>query len=96
MGGNALFSHLANALVIIENVHLCQLNILQMANTRKAALGFIFVTLLIDTTGFGHHSGDAKLIQQLIHGISAGIEIGGWLGFAYAAMQFLFALFWET
>jgi DHA1 family tetracycline resistance protein-like MFS transporter len=64
-----------------------------MANSRKAALGFIFVTLLIDTTGFGIIIPVMpKLIQQLIHGdISEASKFGGWLGFAYAAMQFLFA-----
>lgn len=64
-----------------------------MASTRKAALGFIFVTLLIDTTGFGIIIPVMpKLIQQLINGdLSAASRYGGWLGFSYAAMQFLFA-----
>jgi len=64
-----------------------------MASTRKAAIGFIFVTLLIDVIGWGIIIPVMpKLIQQLIHGdISEASKFGGWLGFAYAAMQFLFA-----
>ena len=64
-----------------------------MAPNRKAALGFIFITLLIDTTGFGIIIPVMpKLIQQMIHGdLSAASRYGGWLGFAYAFMQFIFA-----
>src|ERR1044071_4294015 len=64
-----------------------------MASDRKAALGFIFVTLLIDVAGFGLIIPVLpKLIEQLIHGdISAASRYGGWLTFAYAFMQFLFA-----
>ncbi len=64
-----------------------------MASSRKAALGFIFVTLLIDVTGFGIIIPVMpKLISELIHGnLSQASAIGGWLTFAYAIMQFLFA-----
>jgi DHA1 family tetracycline resistance protein-like MFS transporter len=64
-----------------------------MASSRKAALGFIFVTLLIDVTGFGIIIPVLpKLITELIHGnLSQASVIGGWLTFAYAIMQFLFA-----
>ena len=64
-----------------------------MASSAKAAIGFIFVTLLIDVTGFGLIIPVfPKLIEQLIHGgISEASRYGGWLTFAYAFMQFLFA-----
>lgn len=64
-----------------------------MAASSKAAIGFIFVTLLIDVTGFGLIIPVfPKLIEQLIHGgISEASRYGGWLTFAYAFMQFLFA-----
>lgn len=56
-------------------------------------MGFIFVTLLIDVTGFGLIIPVfPNLIEQLIHGgISEASRWGGWLTFAYAFMQFLFA-----
>ncbi len=64
-----------------------------MARTRKAALGFIFFTLLIDVTGLGIIIPVLpKLIEELIHGnISVAAQYGGWLTFAYAFMQFLFS-----
>jgi DHA1 family tetracycline resistance protein-like MFS transporter len=65
-----------------------------MAQNRKAAIGFIFVTLLIDVTGFGVIIPVMpKLIQQLLGSsdISVASEYGGWLTFAYAFMQFIFA-----
>jgi DHA1 family tetracycline resistance protein-like MFS transporter len=64
-----------------------------MSTSRKAAMGFIFVTLLIDVTGLGLIIPVfPKLIQQLIHGsLSEASEWGGWLTFVYAIMQFLFA-----
>lgn len=64
-----------------------------MASPAKAAMGFIFVTLLIDVIGFGLIIPVfPKLIQQLIHGdISEASRWGGLLTFAYAFMQFLFA-----
>lgn len=59
----------------------------------QAAIGFIFVTLLIDVMGFGIIIPVLpKLIQHLIHGsISSAAIWAGWLSFAYALMQFLFA-----
>lgn len=64
-----------------------------MARNGKAALGFIFLTLLIDVTGLGIIIPVLpKLIEQLIHGnISVAARYGGWLTFAYAFMQFLFS-----
>ena len=63
------------------------------AEPRKAALGFIFVTLLIDVIGFGIIIPVVpKLIQQLTGGsISDAARYGGWLVFAFAVMQFLFS-----
>ncbi|WP_295772749.1 TCR/Tet family MFS transporter [uncultured Mucilaginibacter sp.] len=60
---------------------------------REAALGFIFITLLIDITGFGIVIPVfPKLIEKLIHGnLSDAAVYGGWLTFAYSVMQFLFA-----
>ena len=65
-----------------------------MAKDKKqAALGFIFITLLIDVAGFGIIIPVfPKLISGLIHGnLSDASRYGGWLGFSYAIMQFLFA-----
>ncbi|MEP6951542.1 MAG: TCR/Tet family MFS transporter [Ginsengibacter sp.] len=66
-----------------------------MASNRNAALGFIFLTLLIDVTGLGIIIPVLpKLIEELIHGnISVASRYGGWLTFAYAIMQFLFSPF---
>ena len=66
-----------------------------MASNRKAALGFIFLTLLIDVTGLGIIIPVLpKLIEELIHGnISMASRYSGWLTFAYAIMQFLFSPF---
>lgn len=60
---------------------------------KQAAIGFIFITMLIDITGWGIIIPVIpKLIQELIHGdISEAAKIGGWLTFAYAITQFLFA-----
>ncbi len=64
-----------------------------MLHSKKAALGFIFVTLLIDVTGFGIIIPVMPdLIMQMIHGdLSTASRYGGWMMFAYAFMQFLFA-----
>ncbi len=61
-----------------------------MFGHRKAALGFIFVTLLIDVTGFGIIIPVMpKLIQELTGGsLAQASSYGGWLLFAYAFMQF--------
>ncbi|QEC41247.1 TCR/Tet family MFS transporter [Pseudobacter ginsenosidimutans] len=64
-----------------------------MRSTGKAALGFIFVTILIDVIGFGIIIPVMpKLIMELAHvDISTASTIGGWMVTAYAAMQFLFS-----
>ncbi|HPH84789.1 MAG TPA: TCR/Tet family MFS transporter [Ferruginibacter sp.] len=64
-----------------------------MPTNRKAAIGFIFITLMIDVTGLGLIIPVLpKLIQELIHGdISDASRYGGFLTFTYAIMQFLFA-----
>jgi len=64
-----------------------------MASTRKAAIGFIFITLLIDITGLGLIIPVVpKLIEELTgEGISRASEYGGWLTFTFAIMQFLFS-----
>ena len=64
-----------------------------MAKSRPAALGFIFATLLIDVTGLGIVIPVfPKLITELIHSdLSTASQYTGWLTFAYAIMQFLFA-----
>ena len=64
-----------------------------MASNRSAAISFIFITLLIDVTGIGLIIPVVPgLIEQLIHGtVSDASRYSGWLTFAYAAMQFLFA-----
>jgi DHA1 family tetracycline resistance protein-like MFS transporter len=64
-----------------------------MTSNRQAALGFIFVTVLVDVIGFGIIIPVMPaLIQQLVGGdISAASSWGGWLMFAYALMQFLCA-----
>lgn len=60
---------------------------------RQAAIGFIFITMLIDITGWGIIIPVIpKLIAELIQGdISEAAKIGGWLTFAYAITQFLCA-----
>jgi len=64
-----------------------------MSTSRRAALSFIFVTVLIDFIGFGIILPVLpELIAKLIHGgLSDAARYGGWLLFAYAFMQFLFA-----
>ena len=64
-----------------------------MASSRPAALGFIFITLLIDVTGLGIIIPVLpRLSGDLIHGnLSLASEYGGWMTFAYAIMQFVFA-----
>lgn len=65
-----------------------------MIPNRKAAIGFIFVTLLIDVTGLGLIIPVVpKLIEDLLHttNISKVALFGGLLTFSYAIMQFLFA-----
>jgi MFS transporter, DHA1 family, tetracycline resistance protein len=63
------------------------------SNQKQAAIGFIFITMLIDITGWGIIIPVIpKLIKELIHGdISQAAKYGGWLTFAYAFTQFVFA-----
>ncbi len=64
-----------------------------MSAQPKAALGFIFITLLIDVTGIGIIIPVLpRLISELTGGnLSEASRYGGWLMFAYAIMQFLFS-----
>ena len=65
-----------------------------MATKREAALGFIFITLLIDVTGIGIIIPVTPgLINELIGGtsMSDASMYGGWLMFAYSIMQFIFS-----
>jgi DHA1 family tetracycline resistance protein-like MFS transporter len=64
-----------------------------MLHSRKAAMSFIFITLLIDVTGLGLIIPVLpRLIEQLTGGtISQASQWGGWLTFAYAIMQFFCA-----
>jgi DHA1 family tetracycline resistance protein-like MFS transporter len=60
---------------------------------RKASLIFIFITILLDVIGIGII---IPVIPSLIEklsggGLSEASRIGGWLIFAFAIMQFLFA-----
>lgn len=70
-----------------------------MLNKRSPALGFIFVTLLLDVVGFGiviPVMPDliielAGLTKNTPHAISYASKVGGWMIAAYAIMQFLCA-----
>ncbi|MBF9221696.1 TCR/Tet family MFS transporter [Hymenobacter ruricola] len=64
-----------------------------MPSQRSPALGFIFVTLLIDVSGLGIIIPVVPtLIRQLTgEGLSQAAVYSGWLTFAYAGAQFCFA-----
>ncbi|QNH63808.1 TCR/Tet family MFS transporter [Hymenobacter sediminicola] len=64
-----------------------------MSAARKPALAFIFITLLLDVIGFGIIIPVLpKLITELTgEPLSAAARYGGWMGFAFAGMQFLFS-----
>jgi DHA1 family tetracycline resistance protein-like MFS transporter len=64
-----------------------------MSDKRSPALGFIFITILIDVIGLGIIIPVVpKLIQQLTgEGLSRAAIYSGWLTFAYASAQFCFA-----
>lgn len=64
-----------------------------MANKRNAAIGFIFITLLIDVIGFGIIIPVMpQLIADLKHvDISTAAKYGSYLTVAYAVTQFVFA-----
>ncbi|MCA1752545.1 MAG: TCR/Tet family MFS transporter [Flavobacteriales bacterium] len=59
----------------------------------NASLGFIFVTILIDVIGIGIIIPVLPALIEKLHGpgLSEASRIGGWLMFAYAGMQFVFA-----
>lgn len=62
-----------------------------MASNKKAAVGFIFITILIDVIGLGLIIPVVpKLIEELLHNGSTSLvaTYGGWLTFSYAIMQF--------
>jgi DHA1 family tetracycline resistance protein-like MFS transporter len=63
------------------------------APSRKHALAFIAVTLLLDTIGFGLIMPvmPRLLVELTGEGLSRAAVYGGWLGFVYAVMQFVFA-----
>jgi len=60
---------------------------------RKAALTFIFITVVIDTIGLGIIIPviPALIMELTGEGLGRAAIYGGWLMFVYAAMQFLFA-----
>ncbi len=60
---------------------------------RSAAVGFIFITLLLDIIGWGIIIPVIpKLLEELTGtDVSGASKIGGWLTFAYAITQFFFA-----
>ena len=60
---------------------------------RTPAIGFIFITLLIDVTGFGIIIPVIPaLLKEMIGGdLSQAAVYGGWLLFAYAIVQFFFS-----
>lgn len=64
-----------------------------MTDKRSPALGFIFITILIDVIGLGIIIPVVpKLIEQLTgEGLSRASIYSGWLTFAYASAQFCFA-----
>jgi MFS transporter, DHA1 family, tetracycline resistance protein len=64
-----------------------------MKEKKSPAIGFIFITMLIDIIGLGIIIPVIpKLISELIHGdISEAAKYGGWLLFAYAFTQFVFS-----
>jgi len=64
-----------------------------MTVKRNAAMGFIFITILIDVIGLGIIIPVLpSLIKQLTgSNITDAARYGGWLLFAYAVMQFLFS-----
>lgn len=60
---------------------------------RTPAIGFIFVTLLIDVIGFGIIIPVfPKLVSEMIHGSMSDASLyAGWMMFAFSFMQFMFS-----
>jgi DHA1 family tetracycline resistance protein-like MFS transporter len=65
----------------------------EVPRKQRHALAFIAVTLLLDTIGFGLIMPvmPRLLVELSGEGLSRAAVYGGWLGFVYAAMQFVFA-----
>src|SRR5579863_2801804 len=63
------------------------------SRTRDAALAFIFVTVLVDSIGFGIILPVLPRLLMQLTGLSIdrAAAYGGWLAFCYAAMQFFCA-----
>lgn len=63
------------------------------ASKKSAAVGFILITILLDVIGIGIIIPVIpKLLEELIKAdITEAAKIGGWLAFAYAFTQFMFA-----
>jgi MFS family permease len=61
--------------------------------SKKPAISFIFITMLVDIIGLGIILPVLpSLIQELTGGtVSDASQYGGWMMFAYAIMQFLFS-----
>src|SRR6201999_1868593 len=74
-------------------VSLLDTDLMQRTSNKKAALSFIFVTLLIDCMGFGLIIPvTADLVSQLKHiPVNEASKYGGYLLAAYATMQFIFS-----
>lgn len=65
-----------------------------MSEKRSPAVGFIFITLLIDVIGFGILIPVIPSLIEHLTGnpdISYSSRVGGWLTFTFAIMQFLFS-----
>lgn len=64
-----------------------------MKNTRQAAIGFIFITLLLDIIGWGIIIPVMPGLIKELEGVDTGSasSLNGWLLFAYSITQFLFA-----
>lgn len=64
-----------------------------MRKNNKAAVGFIFVTMLLDVIGLGIIIPVIPALIQELTGstLSEASQYGGWLIFAYAFFQFVFA-----
>ncbi len=60
---------------------------------KQAAVGFIFITLLLDVTGIGIIIPvmPSLIMELTCEGLSAASKYGGWLIFAYAFFQFIFS-----
>ncbi len=64
-----------------------------MSSNRKAAIGFIFITLLIDIIGWGIIIPVMPGLIQQMEGVDIGraSSLNGWLLFAFSLTQFVFA-----